>query len=548
MQFTFRASVIGLSVLSAAAGATSAEAQEGGVVVLPEIVISATPVPTGDGGIDINKVPADVTVISAKDFAQQYKPSVADTITARTPAAIALNVDGSDLSPDLFYRGFDASRISGTAEGLAVYENGVRINESFGDAVNLDLIPPIAIASADVYTNNPIFGLNALGGAIVFTTKNGFNFQGGDVSILGGSYGRANAYGEFGKQVGNYSFYVAGDVYRDGGYRPFGAQNAQRFLADLGYRSQDSEIHAIGSFGRSLLGVQGVTPQVLVNQQYNSVFTTPQTTNNQAGSAQLTGRFDVAPHWQVASNFYIRQFDQYHVDGNDADVDDCSNIDQNGDNPGTLCQTPLTNQTPVSSTPYQFITPNGGTIASQGGNFAYGTTARTATHTLSAGTQLQATNNQQLYGHDNYFVVARQHRCRHDELFVDDLARCPEPAVPEHRSRLPRRRRDPQHRRQHRRELDLRPRDRDLLRPLRARHLQHHQAARRDRRRPLQRRQHRPRRPERRQSGPQLLGLLQPDQPGRRPDLHVLSGADRLRRLFRGEPRPDPRSKTPVPT
>lgn len=403
---TRAAASAGLAIFCAACAASQALAQDGGTTALPDIVISSTPVPTGDGGgIDINKVPGDVSVVTAKDFAQQYSPSVSTAITSHVPAAVALSVDGSDLSPDLFYRGFDASRISGTAEGLAVYENGVRINESFGDAVNLDLIPPIAIATADVYTNNPIFGLNALGGAINFTTKNGFNFQGGDVTLLGGSYGRANGFGEFGKQSGNYSFYFAGDLYRDGGYRPFGAQNAERALADLGYRTQDAEVHLIGQFGRSLLGVQGTTPQVLVQQQYNSVFTTPQTTNNQAGQVQLTGRFDITPHWSIASNFYIRQFDQFHVDGNDADVSDCADID--GLNAGTLCQSPLVPGVQTSSQ-LQFVTSNGGTIPSMGAAtnaFPYGTTANTSTHSTGFGTELQATNKDKFYGHDNYFVV-----------------------------------------------------------------------------------------------------------------------------------------------
>ena len=399
-----RGSAAGLSMLCAACGSTATHAQEGASVDLPDVVVSATPVPTsGANGIDINKIPANISIVSAKDFQQQYKPNVADAITAHVPAAIAINVDGSDLSPDLFYRGFDASRISGTAEGLAVYQNGVRINESFGDAVNLDLIPPISIDHADIYTNNPIFGLNALGGAINFTTKNGFTFHGGDATILGGSYGRVNGYMEYGRQVGNYSFYFAGDGYRDGGYRPFGAQNAERFLADFGYRSQDSEIHVIGGFGRSLLGVQGVTPQVLVNQQYNSVFTTPQTTNNQAGTAQLTGRFDVSKYWSIASNFYVRQYDQFHVDGNDADVTDCSEID--GNNAGTLCQQALTgNQT---SAQLQFLNAKGQPIPSMGANtdaFPYGTTARTSTHTTSFGTQQQATNKDTIFGHENYFV------------------------------------------------------------------------------------------------------------------------------------------------
>ena len=405
MKIETRAAAAGLVLVVAgplAVGAARAQS----TIALPEIEISQTPVPTSaNAGIDINKVPADVSTVTAHDFTVQYKPSVTDAITARVPAAIAINVDGSDLSPDLFYRGFDTSRISGTAEGLAVYENGVRINEAFGDLVNLDLIPPISIARADIYTNNPIFGLNALGGAIDFTTKNGFTFQGGDATILGGSYGRVNGYMEFGKQVGNYSFYFAADGYRDGGYRPFGAQNAERTIADLGYRSQDSEVHLIGQFGRSLLGVQGVTPQVLVNQQYNSVFTTPQTTNNQAGLVQLTGSFSVTPHWTIGTNVYVRQFDQYHVDGNDADVEDCG-----GALKGTLCLPADDAPSTATRRQRQFIDQNGNTIASNGGPGAtnatgYGTTANTSTHTTSEGAQVQAVNKDTFHGHDNYFVA-----------------------------------------------------------------------------------------------------------------------------------------------
>ena len=56
--------------------------------------------------------------------------------------------------------------------------NGIRINEAFGDTVNWDLIPTNAIDRADIWTNNPVFGLNALGGAINMQMKNGFTYQG----------------------------------------------------------------------------------------------------------------------------------------------------------------------------------------------------------------------------------------------------------------------------------------------------------------------------------------------------------------------------------
>ncbi|WGJ15469.1 TonB-dependent receptor [Methylocapsa sp. D3K7] len=365
-----------------------------------DVVVSPTPVP-GAGSINQNKVPAFVSTVTSQDFEDKKSPAVADAITAHVPAAIGINVDGTDLSPDLFYRGFDTSRISGTAQGLAVYQNGVRINEAFGDSTNLDLISPIAIDRADVYTNNPIFGLNALGGAINFTMKNGFTYQGGEAQLLGGSFGRVYGSLQYGKQFGDYSVYFATDALRDGGYRPFGAQNLQRAYADVGYRTQDSEFHAIGAFSRSWLGVQGVTPEVLVDQQYNAVFTTPQTTNNQAGLAQITGRFDVTPTWSLASNFYFRQFDQYHVDGNDADVANCG--DQGGTD-GNLCLSNDGNFGSHAPSDFQFSN-HGQPIPFLGDGFPYGTTAFTATHTQTFGTQEQLTNKDKILDHDNYFVV-----------------------------------------------------------------------------------------------------------------------------------------------
>ncbi len=389
--------MLATSTMALAAYQAKAQAQ---TVALPEVeVIATTPIP-GAVGIEANKVPSFQSTVTAKDFDERKMPSVTGAITQKVPGAIAVNVDGTDLSPDLFYRGFDTSRISGVPNGLAVYQNGVRINEAFGDGVNLDLVPPIAVDHADVYTNNPIFGLNALGGAIAFTMKNGFTFHGGDATVLGGSYGRANGFMEYGKEIGNFSYYFAADGYRDGGYRPFGAQNAERAYLDVGYRTQDAEVHGIASFGRSLLGVQGVTPMPLVQQQYNSVFTTPQTTNNQAGLAEITNRFEVAPHWSLSGDFYFRKFDQYHVDGNDADVDDCR---ATGLSFRVLCLDGDSAPPGTSDAARTFLF-NGKPVLALGDSFPYGTTARTATHTDTFGAQQQITNKEKIFDHDNYFV------------------------------------------------------------------------------------------------------------------------------------------------
>ena len=145
--------------------------------------VATTPI-TGLG-VDRDKVPAMVQTLPAEDFSRVYSPNVVETLMQRIPGVSTNDVQGNEFAPDLRYRGFSASPVQGTPQGLAVYMQGVRVNEAFGDTVNWDLIPTIAIGRADVWTNNPAFGLNALGGAISFQMKDGFTYRGTEFRRLG---------------------------------------------------------------------------------------------------------------------------------------------------------------------------------------------------------------------------------------------------------------------------------------------------------------------------------------------------------------------------
>ena len=100
-----------------------------------------------------------------RDRAAKARASIQQTLQQQVPSIIISDAAGNPMRAEVSYRGFDASPVSGRAQGLAVYQNGVRINEAFGDTVNWDVIPSNAIASMSVVSNNPSFGLNALGGA-----------------------------------------------------------------------------------------------------------------------------------------------------------------------------------------------------------------------------------------------------------------------------------------------------------------------------------------------------------------------------------------------
>src|SRR6516162_5575290 len=210
--------------------------------------------PMTGAGIASDKVPASLNVVSEKDIERTETPIITDALRQYVPGASITEVAGNPFQPNLEFRGFVASPVSGTPQGLAVYQNGVRINEAFGDTVNWDLIPTAAIQSVTLVTNNPAFGLNALGGAVDVQMKNGFLYHGAEINTMGGSFGRIQSSLQWGKQVDNYSVYGALEGAHDDGFRNFSTSNIRRFYGDVGVKNSDAEIHFNMGVARSDLG------------------------------------------------------------------------------------------------------------------------------------------------------------------------------------------------------------------------------------------------------------------------------------------------------
>src|SRR5262247_354966 len=364
------------------------------------------PTPITGLGIDRSKVPAMVQTLPAEDFSRTYSPNVVETFVQRIPGVTTNNVQGNEFATDLRYRGFAASPLQGTPQGLAVYMQGIRINEAFGDTVNWDLIPKVAIGRADVWTNNPAFGLNALGGAISFQMKDGFTYNGTEFDTSGGSYGRVGGSLQYGVRNAEWGLYLAAEGLKDDGWRYQSPSRLARFYSDLGWKRTDAEIHLVTSAADNFFGVIGPTPIELLANDYRAIFTWPQTTKNEAALVALNGRYSVTDHWTVQSNLYYRRFNQEHVDGNAAEIERCSGT---VGNPlfNTLC---LEDDgfPPQPKQNFQILNPNGQPIPCPpgGGNTCattpWGTVDRTFTKALTTGASLQGLNDDKVLGHDNY--------------------------------------------------------------------------------------------------------------------------------------------------
>jgi iron complex outermembrane receptor protein len=368
------------------------------VTTLPPIDVVA-PSPLAGPGIDRDKIPGIIDTLSADDVARSLSYSITDALSHRVPGVSLTDVQGNGFVQALRYRGFAASSLQGTPQGIAVYLNGMRINEAFGDTVNWDLIPTNAIDRADIWTNNPVFGLNALGGAVSIQMKNGFTYQGREAEVQGGSFGRLSGSVQYGGQKDNFAVYAAAQGLTDDGWRYQSPGKLKRFYGDLGWKGDKSEIHVSAGTGSNFFGVVGPTPIQLLDLDRKSIYTWPQTTRNEAIFAALNGKFDLFDAWSMQAATYARKFRQRHVDGNDADVEECGLPLA-----GTLCL----NDAGFPGLPkvnFQIRDANSNPVAFAGAAVPYGTVDRTSTDALTVGASLQFTNDAKLFGHGNYFTA-----------------------------------------------------------------------------------------------------------------------------------------------
>jgi iron complex outermembrane recepter protein len=306
--------IVAFAFAFAAAGAESIEES----AVESRVVVTGT-TPLEGSEIDPDKIPAGTYTIEGDALGHEISSSLPDAFLQRVPSAQINDVTGNPFQLDVRYRGFTASPVLGTPQGLAVYQNGVRTNESFGDTVNWDLIPEFAIDGLEIVSNNPAFGLNALGGALAVKMKNGFTFHDLEIELYGGAFGRISATAEAGIQRGGIGLYFGADALRDDGWRDRSASEMRRVHSDVGSKGNWGEFHLAFTGAANDFGAVGPTPIELLEQRWESVFTTPQTTRNEL--AFLTGTFSNPLNETVSLEgaLYYRGFHQRHVDGNTSD-------------------------------------------------------------------------------------------------------------------------------------------------------------------------------------------------------------------------------------
>ena len=295
--------------------------------------------PALGAGISGDRVPATVTVLDSTQLEDRLAVSLADALNERLGSVTLEGTTANLFQPTLRFRGFTASPLLGLPQGIAVYQNGVRINEPFGDTVQFDLIPQFAVERAQLSGGaEPIYGLNALGGALALRLKNGFDNTGFRGEISGGSFERIAGTAEWGVHRGAWAAYLGVSRFDEEGWRVASPSEVTQAIADIGYRVGRIDAGVTFTYADTRLNGNAAAPIDLLEVDRSAVFTFPDTTENHLAFVQ--GRFnaDVSRIWSVQVNGYYRDLDRDTLNGDEAEFSVCKSDGLPPGAPvGTLC-------------------------------------------------------------------------------------------------------------------------------------------------------------------------------------------------------------------
>ena len=281
--------------------------------------------PTQSVTLPEEKIPYNVQTASAEDIERTQSLALSDFLNSNFGSVNLNDAQNNPLQPDLQYRGYTASPLLGLAQGVAVYQNGARINEPLGDTVNWDLVPQSAIHSVNLIGgSHPVFGLNTLGGALVLQMKNGFNTQGHKLTVSGGSFDRIVTSVESGGNNGSWGYFANVHYFDEDGWRDESASDAINFYGSVGWRGEKSDLNLNIQRGTSDLLGNGAVPVELLDIDRSAIFTAPDRTENDLTMIGIDGVRQITDNVKLTVNAFHRENETDAFNGDASEFSVCT--------------------------------------------------------------------------------------------------------------------------------------------------------------------------------------------------------------------------------
>lgn len=289
----------------------------------PVEVISVAPIDTR--GMARDRIPSPVQEATSAEMQEAQAINLTDYMRRFLGSVNVNDVQNNPFQPDVNFRGFSASPLLGVPQGLAVYFNGFRFNDPFGDTVNWDLIPQGAIEQMTLHSgSNAVYGLNALGGALAITTKSGFSAPVHQLEAYGGSWGRNSEEIQSGWNNGTAGYFLDLRNFHENGWRNFSPTSIKLAFGKWSLQTEKTTLNLTLSGNDDNMFGNGSVPIGLARQDWNAVFTHPDTLTNRFFLSMLDGSWQVTERLQLTSNVYFRQLRSHNFNADASEFAPCA--------------------------------------------------------------------------------------------------------------------------------------------------------------------------------------------------------------------------------
>lgn len=266
----------------------------------------------------VEQVASPVQTATQAEIEQSGAADLPDFMNRRLNGVYLNEMQGNSSQPDVNFRGYTASALLGTPQGISVYLDGVRQNQPFGDVVSWDLIPENAISSVTLMSgSDPLFGLNTLGGALSIQTKDGAGSPGLSGQATWGSSGRKAVQAEYGGgKADGFNWFFAGRGFHESGWRFDSPSDVRQSFGRLGWHKGATDLNLTAAYAYNTLTGNGLQDFRLLARDYASVYTVPDTINNRAPAVTLMLRHTFSSAWSFSGNAFYRSIRSEGINGN----------------------------------------------------------------------------------------------------------------------------------------------------------------------------------------------------------------------------------------
>ncbi|NDC09479.1 MAG: TonB-dependent receptor [Oxalobacteraceae bacterium] len=376
---------------------------------LPAVTVIA-PVPVPGVEQPLRELSGNYQTISGEQIRSSQVFNISEFLNRDLGSVHVNDIQGNPFQVDLNYRGFTASPLLGTSQGLSVYVDGVRMNQPFGDVVSWDLIPKNAIRSVTLVPgSNPLFGLNTLGGAISMQTKSGLSNPGGSGQVTAGSFGRNTQEFEYGGSNDNgLNWFISGAHFQENGWRVASPTQVTQLFNRTGWKDARNDIALTISVADSAMTGNGLQEQRMLAKDYRSVYTKPDETGHRALALNLIGKHEVNDSLTVSGNAYYRYLktSTFNGDINEGSLDQNVYLSSTSTDRSQLTDYKLPTSSETSAnTPFPYLRCIAqARLNDEPGEKCNGLINRTSTKQHNFGFSSQFTLLQQWMGKTNQFV------------------------------------------------------------------------------------------------------------------------------------------------